>query len=131
MAVGMLIMQILMIFTTRAIFLELPAESTLDLPNPFSLIHSSPPSRPLKWSPYKSRRHCRTGSGDESMCLGGCVQGGALGRSLRYSVCISRQSLVEKGLMLSVYLLQLDFNYLYLQTYPVAFSYCELRYDKV
>jgi len=58
------------------------------------------------------------------MCLGGCVQGRALGSGLRYSVCISRKTLwlklVEKLNAVS----NTYFNYLYLQTYQVAFS-CE------
>ena len=58
------------------------------------------------------------------MCLGGCVQGGALGSGLRYSVCISRKTLWLKVVEKLNAISNTYFNYLYLQTYPVVFS-CE------
>ena len=54
------------------------------------------------------------------------MQGGELGGGLHYSVCISRKTLwlklVEK--LNAVSNTYMYFNYLYLQTYPVAVS-CE------
>ena len=58
------------------------------------------------------------------MCLGGCVQGGVLGSGLRYSVCISRKTLLLKVIEKLNAVSNTYFNYLYLQTYPVVFS-CE------